>query len=319
MYYLFFGQDFYSIKKKVSAIKEKFLKSDPSAINISKLSGSELKGDDFWAPVLAAPFLATKRLIIVENLLLENKDDDFKKNLSKNLSKIPETSLVFFIEDGSPDKRGVLFKSLNKPGIAQNFELPTPNSIGKLLDQKIGESDIKISSDARNKFILYVGVDLYRAENEIIKLILYSKHENIQTIEASLIEEMIRPENNAGIFDFIDAIGSKNRQKSVSLFNKLIEAGENELYILSMIVYQFRNMMTILSYLERHAQAAEIAKAGKIHPFVVQKTIGILKKYSKEKLLENYIKLGDADFAIKTGQIEPKLCILMLISDFCTS
>lgn len=319
MYYLFFGQNFYSIKNKLKAIKEKFLKADPSALNLSELSGATLSAGDFWSAALAAPFLASKRLIIVKNLLLESKDDDFKKDLIKNLAKIPETSLVFFIEDGNPDKRGALFKTLNRPGIAQNFELPTPNTIGNLIDEKIKENDIKISSEARNKFILYVGSDLYRAENEIMKLVLYSKHENIKTIEAKLVEEMVRPESSAGIFDFIDAVGAKNHKKAVSLLNELIEAGQNELYILSMVVYQFRNMLAISSYLDRHVSTGEMAKVAKIHPFVVQKTIGVLRKYSKETLASNYIKLGNTDFAIKTGQIDPKLSILMLISEFCKS
>lgn len=317
MYYLFYGQNFYSIKKKLAVIKEKFLKSDPSALNVSLLSGTDLAAGVFWSAVLASPFLASKRLIIVKNLLLENKDDDFKKDLAKSLTKIPETSLVFFIEDGNPDKRGVLFKALNKPGVAQDFGIPTLSSIEKLIDEKTEENGIKISSEAKNKFILYIGSDLYRAENEITKLILYSKHEKIKTIEVSLVAELVWPENSAGIFDFIDAIGVKNQKKSVSLLYKLIEAGENELYILSMIVYQFRNMITISNYLDRRASASEIAKKGKIHPFVVQKTINILSKYSKEKLAKNYIKLGEADFAIKTGQVDPKLSLLMLVSDFC--
>ena len=317
MYYLFFGPDFYSIKKKLTTIKQKFLKADPSSLNISELAGAELKAGEFWSAVLAAPFLASKRLIIVKNVLLESKDDDFKKDLAKGLAKIPETSLVFFVEDGNPDKRGALFKALNRPGIAQNFEAPTSSSIGKLIDDKVSENDIKISNEARNKFILYVGSDLYRAENEIVKLILYSKHEKIKTIESTLVDELIRPESSAGIFDFIDAIGVKNQKKAVSLLDKLIGAGENELYILSMIVYQLRNMIIISSYSNRRISAGEIAKATKIHPFVVQKTIGVLRKYDKRKLISDYIKIGEADFMIKTGQIDPKLCILMLISEFC--
>lgn len=317
MFYLFFGQNFYSIKKKLKAIKEKFLKADPSSLNVTEFSGIDLKAGEFWSTVLASPFLATKRLIIIKNILLESKDDDFKKDLAKNLAKIPETSLVFFIEDGLPDKRSALFKALNKPGIAQNFESPTPNSIRNLIEEKLQENNIKISSEAKNKFILYVGSDLYRAENEITKLILYSKHEKLDQIEEFLVEEMVRAENSAGIFDFIDSLGVKDQEKAVSLFNKLIQAGENELYILTMIVYQFRNMIIVSNFLERKLQAGQIAKEAKIHPFVVQKTITVLKKYTKEKLKANYIKLGETDFAIKSGLVEPKLSVLMLISDFC--
>lgn len=317
MHYFFYGENYYLIKKKMSAIKEKFLSSDPSSLNLTEFSGDSLIGSNFWSAVLASPFLAKKRLIIVKNLLLENKDEDFKKNLAKSLAKIPETSLVFFIEDGNPDKRSTLFKSLNKPGSAQKFEASTPNTIRHLIDEKIESSGLKITNEATQKFILYAGSDSYKAENEIIKLILYAKNQNIKTIEAILVEDMVKPENSVGIFDFVDAIGAKNQKKAVSLFEKLIENGENELYILTMIIYQFRNMLIILDYLNRRTQNNEIAKLAKIHPFVVQKTISILRKYDRDKLISNYQKLGETDFAIKSGQIDSKLSILLLISEFC--
>jgi len=317
MYYLLYGENYYLIKKKVMAIKEKFLLSDPSSLNLAEFSGINLKTNIFWSAVLASPFLAKKRLIIVKNLLLENKDDDFKKDLAKNLVKIPDTSLVFFIEDGNPDKRGTLFKALNRPGVAQKFEASTPNAIRHLIDEKIGASNLTITNEAIQKLILYVGSDSYRAENEIIKLILYSKHQKIKTIDVNLIEDMVKPESSAGIFDFVDAIGAKNQKKAVSLFEKLIENGENELYILSMIVYQFRNMIIISDYMKRQIGAGQIASLAKIHPFVVQKTISILRKYNREKLIGDFFKLGETDFAIKSGQIDSKLSILLLISEFC--
>ena len=299
------------------ALKEKFLLADPSSLNLAEFSGVELKAGNFWSAVLASPFLSKKRLVIVKNLLLENKDDDFKKDLAKSLAKIPDTSLVFFIEDGNPDKRGALFKSLNKPGIAQKFEASTPNTIRHLIEEKIAESGLSITTESLQKLILYVGSDSYRAENEITKLILYSKHQNIKIIESSLIEEMVKPESNAGIFDFIDAIGAKNQRKAVSLFEKLLENGENELYILSMIVYQFRNMLIISDYINRQTTSAQIAKSAGIHPFVVQKMMTILRKYQQQKLVQYYLKLGETDFAIKSGQIDSKLSILLLISEFC--
>lgn len=319
MYYLLYGENYYLIKKKVVAIKEKFLLADPSSLNLAEFSGIDLKAGNFWSAVLAAPFLAKKRLIIVKNLLLENKDEDFKKDLAKNLTKIPETSLVFFIEDGNPDKRGSLFKAMNKPGIAQKFEASTPNTIRHLIEEKIELGNIKITSEAIQKFILYVGSDSYRAENEITKLILYARHQKINTIEANLVEEIVKPESSVGIFDFVDAIGAKNQKKAVTLFEKLIESGENELYILTMIIYQFRNMLIISDYLIRRTPTGQIASLAKIHPFVVQKTTAVLGKYDRSKLISNYLKLGETDFAIKTGQIDAKLSILLLISEFCKS
>jgi len=317
MYYFFFGENYYLIKKKVSAIKNKFLLSDPSSLNISEFSGDDLDPGKFWSAVLALPFLAKKRLIIVKNLLLENKDDDFKKDLAKKLNKIPLTSLVFFVEDGTPDKRSALFKALNKTKISQNFTASSVDLISNIVAEALQETGIAISDEARKKFLLYVGVDSFRAENEISKLVLFAKNQKLVEINSDLVEDMVRPANSAGIFEFIDAIGGKNKENASILLTKLLESGENELYILTMIIYQYRNMLIVQDYLKRGIHPSQIAKMAKIHPFVVQKITSILKKHQEALLIAHYLDLGEYDSAIKTGRLDIKVALLMIISKFC--
>jgi DNA polymerase-3 subunit delta len=315
MPYLFYGEDTYSIKEKINGIKQKFLQKDSADINFSFLNGTDTGGDIFWNTVLAAPFLTDKRLVIVQNLLLKNKDEEFKKSLAKQLERIPGSTLVFFIELGQPDKRSALFKALNQKKYSQVFGLPTPHQIGQFIEERILRESISISPQNKSKLLLYVGNDYHRALNETEKLILYVKSKNVSEIKEGDIDLLVCPENNASIFNFIDYLAAKKTKEAALSLQKLILSGENELYILTMIVYQFRNLLKIDDLKQKKYSRDQIAREAKIHPFVVAKSLSSLNYFDDRKLLDAiYLRLSKLDFEIKSGKIEGRLGLDLLIT-----
>lgn len=317
MPYLLYGQNSYAIRKKIEGLRRRFLQNDSSGINFCLLDGSKLDQNKFWSQVSSIPFLSEKRLIIILNLLLENDDDIFKKELSKNLSKIPNSSVVFFIENGVPDKRSALFKALNQKKFAQYFAPVTKEECSSFTDEKFSEFGIKIAPMIREKLLSSVSNDLFQVENEIIKLSLFAQAEGRKEITEKDIEVLTCVLNQADIFEFIDALGSRNiKAATLSLFN-LLQTGQNELYLLSMIVYQFRTMLMISDLNSKKLTNHEISQKGKFHPFVVNKTLAGLKKISPDSLREIYDRIDQVDFNIKTGKIEPRLGLLLLIFNVC--
>lgn len=321
MYYFIYGEDVYSIKRKINTIKDRFLEKDLTGLNISEIDGGSMTLNQFFSVVWAAPFLYTKRLIIIKNLLLDNADKDLKKEIASKLEEIPESSVVFFAESGLPDARTSLFKSLNKPKIAQKFGPITQNDLSQMIGEKCDMEGVKIVPDAKIKLInnLLEG-DLWLAENEITKLILYSKtrtEKEKAVISEKNVDEMVRVNNASNIFKFVEALAHRNSQKAINDLFDLTNNGENELYIFSMIVYQYRVMLIISDLMKRGHSQKEIASLAKLHPFVVEKTKSILKSYSIESIRSIYQKLQEADYKMKSGQVLPCLCLELLIVDLC--
>ncbi len=319
MHYLLFGEDYYSIKEKISSIKSKFLKSDQAGLNLSEIKGEELSRELFWQTVLAVPFLSNKRLIIIKNFLLDNKNEQLKKELAKDLKKIPHSSVVFFIEDGTPDKRSALFKALFKPKISQVFNKPAPNTIKMLIKNQLKDAELDFSTEVFNSLCFLIGDNLFRANNEINKLILYKKFQHNRKIDLLDLKLLIHQETNSGIFDLTEAIADKNNKKAIKVFNELINSGENEIYILSMIVYQYRTMLILEDLLSKNLSQKEIASLAKIHPFVVAKNTSIVKKIGWQQLKNKYYQIEKTDYEIKTGQKEAKLALILLINKLCRS
>ncbi len=84
-----------------------------------------------------------------------------------------------------------------------------------------------------------------------------------------------------------------------------MEKGENEIYLLTMFIRQFRNLLIIKDLLEKGISYYELPRKTGLHPFVVKKTWEQAKNFSLESLKRVYAKLLEVDLAIKKGKIEP--------------
>lgn len=146
----------------------------------------------------------------------------------------------------------------------------------------------------------YVGPDLWRLSNEIEKLANYKK-----TIERQDIEFLIKPNTENEIFKTIDAFASKNKKLALDLLHKHLDDGEAPLYLLTMIAYQFRNLLII----------KENPRGSGLHPFVVQKSEYLCRQFSFEQIKKIYLKIFQIDLDIKVGKIEPETALDLLLAE----
>ncbi|MCK5122545.1 MAG: DNA polymerase III subunit delta [Candidatus Pacebacteria bacterium] len=262
----------------------------------------------------------------VINKLAGNKQDEI---ILKYLENPEEKTRIFFVEN-SLDKRKRIYKELNKlekTGLVEikefmtpanfNFDLWIKNRVAKL-GGKIENKAINILAISLGKGMaqkdrsknLKQSYNLWEADNEISKLVSYCDDQEITEKNVRLL---VQSKVDLNIFNLIDSISSKNRNKSALLLNQQIEKGLNEIYILTMFVYQFRNLLKIKSLLEQNLSNQEIAIKAKMHPFVIQKSIEQCRRFEMQDLKKIYQKLFDADLAIKTGKINPRLALDLLV------
>lgn len=313
MHYLFYGEDTFSINEKVKNLANKF-KGVHSDLNVFNLDGDTMTLENYTGTVNTPSFFGNKKLVVIRNFLIENKNNDLKKDIAKALDKIPETSTVLFVEQGLPDMRSVLFKKLNKPKLAQKFDFLSPFKINAWIEERVKEEGGIISSDAKEKLLIFVGQNLWRLDNEIKKLVLYK---NGTMIGPDDVEKMVFAESNSSIFNYIDALAERNAAKALSILGALIASGEEEFYIFTMIIYQFRNLLFVSELMEENLPPAKIASEAKIHPFVIRKSQGFIRHYTREKLQKTYGELQKVDYKIKSGTLDLSLALDYLTTRLC--
>lgn len=306
-----FGEDTYQSRQKLKEIKEKFLKTDKSGLNLNLFSAKDLDFDEFKGTIEAPAFLAKKRLIILENPISEGSADLKEKIVKYKPEKIKsEEVVIVFYQKNQIDRRDKLFKYLKKNAKSQEFKFFNPHQLNNWIKQEVETRGGSIEPLAVMKLAAYVGPDLWRMSNEIDKLIAFNPKlttENIDFLVKSKIE--------TNIFNLIDALGQRDKKTALVNLYQQEESGESEFYILTMIVYQFRNLIKIKDCLEQSIPPYLVTKKTGLHPYVVKKSLTQARSFSQQDLKRIYHRLLDLDLSIKTGRVEPKTGLDMFIME----
>ena len=304
-----YGQDTYRSRKKLDEIVDGYKKTHKTGLNLKRLDAKEIRFQDFSNQFKITSMFDEKKLIILENVFLNLKFQEEFLQDSKNLVKSEDIIIVY--EKGSIDGRNKLFNFLKKESKSQEFKFLEGRKLEDWVKEEFEKYKIKIEPLALDKLTDYIGNDLWRMENEISKLVNYKKGKEIKTEDVGLL---VRPKIETDIFKTIDAIAQKDKKQALRLLHKHLEKGDSPLYLLSMINFQFRNLLIVKEFIESRKTYNIILRKSGLHPFVVKKTYFQSEKFTFEELKKIYQKIFQADLDIKTGKIKPELALEMLIT-----
>lgn len=185
-------------------------------------------------------------------------DIKFQEEFLENIQDIENLKdIVVVYEDNTVDQRTKFFKALQKYAKCQEFNCLQPVMLKKWVAQEFEKNKARINPDALNLLIDFVKNDLWQMANEINKLSSY-KRDSI--VEKEDVELLVKPNIENDIFKTIEAVASKDKKQALFLLHKHLENGDNPLYLLSMISYQFRNLLTIKELQNKQNPYATIAK-----------------------------------------------------------
>jgi len=307
MHILLYGEDTFRSKEKLGKIREKYCQSVGSGLSISKISGPTATAEEIAREILALPFLENKRLILIDNLLVQGSPLVCKQ-VMELLPQIPETTVAVFWEGGL-SKDSELFSALKK-GACEKFDILEGMALMSWIREKVLEAGGTIQNEAVSFLAQAAGGDLWRLSNEIAKLAAYSKE-----ITLEIVKEMVSHEDSATIFELTDAICTGNLKLALASAQKLLSLGEIEITLLARIASTFRNMILVKDFLDKKIPQSTIVAETKLHPYVVKKTAGFCQNFSKEKLVEAYEKIFETDYDLKSGRGEPSALLTVLLCE----
>jgi len=347
--HFWFGEDDFSISEELAIKKAEFAKKYGD-INIYSIDWKYDNDDErekmsrLQVGLSSDSLFSSNKLLILKNVLSSAKKK--KKNellgeegdnagsakdemILKYFAK-PKESIDLFLIESEVDQRKKTYKELiklEKQGMAElkEFLLPVDRSFDAWIVQRVEKGGGKINKDAVNVLSLSLGkgfsqrdkskkvtqsYDLWEADSEISKLVSFADGKEITKDD---IELLVRSKVDMNIFNLTDSISQRNKQKAILLLNMQIEKGANEIYILTMLIRQFRNLLIVKDLLEEGLSNLQIVQRTKMHPFVVKKTIEQCRNFKFSDLKKIYQKLYDADVAIKTGKMESGLALDLLV------
>ena len=305
-----YGQDSYRAKEKLKEIIEEYKTKHKSGLNLIQLDVKEINFEDFFNNFKITSMFDEKKLIILKDIFKNLKFQEKFSDSIENLKNIKDIIVIY--EKDSVDQRSKFYKLLKKEAKCQEFCLLPPAMLKKWIKQEFEKYGAKINQEAEDLLFEFVGNNLWQLENEIKKL---ADYKSSAVIKREDVELHIRPKIENDIFLTIDALASKNKVQALNFLHKHIESGENPLYLLSMIGYQFKNLLIVKELIDQHKPYAMIVSKSGLHPFVVKKSYYMCSQFSMADLKKIYQKIFQVDSDIKSGRIEPETALDMLVAE----
>jgi len=310
-----YGPDSFRSKQKLQEIVLHYKTAKKSGLNLRYIDAEQVAFDEFYSLFRASSMFDEKKLVVVKNLfsnkafqealLAETK----KESPLSVLEKLQDVVVVY--ESGEVDQRLKIGKALLKAGKCQEFALLDPKQCKAWATTEAEKLGVKINLDALDLLVAWTGNDLWRLSNELQKLANYKRDSVIQKKD---VELLVRPKLEQDIFKTIDALAQKDKRQALALLHRHLDFGEAPLYLLSMVAYQFKNLLSVKELAQQGLMYNSIVKRSGLHPFVVKKNYFQCNQFQFQELKHMYHAIYQADVHIKTGQVEPETALDMLVS-----
>lgn len=255
-----------------------------------------------------------KRVVVIKSAFEDKTFKEVFLDKKEFLEKI--NGLIIFFEEKSIPKIDSLYKLIKKQGNIYEFENIDASEAKAFITKKLKNNNFKIEATALTLLNNSVNNDLWKLKYELEKLMAFKVKE--KDITKKDVEDLVRQEVESDIFKTIDAIAKKDKKEALRLIHDHLEKGDSAPYVFSMIAFQFRNMLIIKNTLEKHPEfnQFQLKKELKgINPFVIQKSLWLIKNFSLAQLEKVYRKIFQMDISVKSGKLDSEEAIEMLLLD----
>ncbi|MFZ6036541.1 MAG: DNA polymerase III subunit delta [Patescibacteria group bacterium] len=319
------GPDTYRLRQRLQYYQAGFRKKyDPQGYNTTVLDGEKLTLEALRQAIGQVGFLATKRLVVIENVITKNKSKQLGPAIVDYLTgEYTGDAVIICVEEEVDTGRGRGRKSahplavfLDKEATVESFPLLTGVQLTTWIQQEVRRRGGRIESSAVGEMAGLIGSDLWEMAAEIEKLINYRAG---QLIRAADVRQMVRAAYDENIFHLSDALAARDTKTTVRLLHDQFASGAAPLYILTMVIRQFRILLQVRSLAETEPHPATIARRLGLHPFVVQKAVRDIRRYKIDELKMVYGMLLDTDIALKTSSQNPQLMFDLLVTRLGTA
>ncbi len=245
----------------------------------------EIKKQDLFSP---------KQKFVFENFL---KDESFLKKLEKEKVFYAKNKYFIFFEPETKLKKATI-DFFKKRGEVFLFPKPNLNSLKKWAKEKLSKAKIETEEKVIEKILEECNFDPWQVEKEVEKLMAYKRN---QKITLNDVEKLIFPNLELNVFQFLDALFSKERKLALCLLEKIFQK-EDPMKIFNLILFYLRNLALV-----------KTAKPVKISSFLIKKFKILARKFDLRELKAIYQRMAQGDILIKSGKVDPKIFLENLV------
>ena len=304
--YLLYGEEAFLKNSYKNRLKEAIIGDD--TMNFARFEGKGLDVVELIRVADTMPFFAERRLILVE-------DSGFFKSASdalvQYLPSMPDTTILLFVET-EVDKRNRLYKKVKDMGYAAELNRQDSAQLARWAGGILTREQKKITKHTMELFLSMAGDDMENIRMELEKLISYTLGREVITDEDVMAVCTVQVTNR--IFEMVSAIVNRQPRKAMDLYEDLLTLKEPPMRILFLIARQFNQLLQVKDLMGKGMDKGTIASKLKMQPFVVGKTMPQARQFGREQILSYVEFCVETEEAVKSGRLQDRLAVELLIT-----
>ncbi|UCH65394.1 MAG: DNA polymerase III subunit delta [Ignavibacterium sp.] len=308
--YYFFGDDYYLLQNALSAIETASAPLISSDFDRETFYGDDKSLSDVLDFASAFPFGSEKKLLIFKQF--EKVRD--KKPL-KDYAKSPvDFTVLVIIHSGSiTNLDSEPYKTLR----AHNFIFEAKELRGKTLNKwlinHIEKKGKKISEETAQMLVDISGESRNMLQAQLEKIITFMNDEKEITLDH--VQNLSTSLKQNSIFDLQNALGRKEKDKSIQIAYNLLDNGAEPVFIVAMLTRYFTGLSKINELNKMNLPLQQAARYAGTHHFYYKDYQQARTRYSDLDLANVFRALLKADLSIKTTSSDGKNVITILLSE----
>jgi DNA polymerase-3 subunit delta len=300
--YFFYGEEDFLIDEAVDSLIAGAVPEESRSFNLDILYGNEVDARDVVAHANSFPMTADRRVVVLR---------EYERLEEKEL-------LHFYIEN--PSSTTVLVLVSKKTDAAIHGQAATVEF------RRLYESELpawiaergplygkRISRDASELLIMYVGGSLRALDNEIEKIAVYVGEK--KTIDSKDAAAVVGISKTYNVFDLTKAVGDRDLKRSIEILERMMEFGEYPPLMVAALTRHFMTLLKLAEAKKRKMSESEIASSIRSSPRRVAEYLSQLREYSPAELERSFAPLARADEKLKFTSEDPRSVMTVLLHE----
>ncbi len=346
MFYLIHGDDEFTSREQLKTLRQK----DTFGYNQDTYNGADANLKQILITINTLPFLSEQRLVVIDGLPKKKRGSEtvasveavggeadkdkgsktrkskksskpgpltragFEKELATHVATMQETTILVVLAEEVLEASSPLVKAAEQYGKVIQNTLPKGAALENWITKRSKHLGVSITPEAKKLLGDFIGNNLRLLANELDKLATYVGKG--ATINIDDVRQLSAQVQEARIFDLTDALAQRNRQQALNILHDLLSDGEPPLKLLSTMTSQVRSLLLVKELAQKGMRAPQIVSALGMAPFIVDKSLRQVAKFSPAQLESAYRQLLATDAALKRSRLTPEMALDLLVVQF---
>ncbi len=289
--YLFTGENAYALRNEklrwIAEFTQKY-----GVDNLIRLEGLRLSFRELLDEVSSAPFIAPKRLIVIDGVIKASKEE-----IALLPTQIHPDAIVLIV-DAKPDKRLAGVKQLLAIAETKEFAPLPPPALARWIQGLLAAEGKTLEPAAQTLLLDMLGndQDLLSAECARLALAIEGK-----TITKADIEDTVSPTDEGIVWHLTDLLAGGKRAEALGYARRFLDRGGEAYGLWAILLNLLKNVTAVAAQAREGGDQKEIAEQTGLHFMAVRSLLPHARGLNMKQLQSALEWTVEADKALKTG------------------